>query len=91
MAIADFPAVEVSILNRAKSRGMLGSMQNGYNVLVQCAEGSDRSPQLTSLAQIIIDPYYRTFKGFSVLVEKEFISTGHQFGLRLGWKRDKEK
>jgi hypothetical protein len=56
----------------------------GHTVLIHCSDGWDRSSQLTSLAQILIDPYYRTLEGFMVLVEKEWLSFGHQFGLRNG-------
>ena len=31
-------------------------------VLVHCSDGWDRTPQLVSLAQLILDPHYRTFK-----------------------------
>ena len=40
------------------------------SVLVHCSDGWDRTPQLTALAQILLDPYYRTFDGFKVLVIK---------------------
>ena len=44
------------------------------SVLVHCSDGWDRTPQLTSLSMLMLDPFYRTIKGFAVLIEKEFIS-----------------
>ncbi|KAJ2488492.1 phosphatidylinositol-3-phosphatase ymr1 [Coemansia sp. RSA 2050] len=54
----------------------------GHHVVVHCSDGWDRTAQLTSLAQLCLDPYYRTIKGFAVLIEKEWVSFGHQFSLR---------
>lgn len=54
------------------------------NVLVHCSDGWDRTAQLTSLAEICLDPYYRTIEGFQVLIEKEWVSFGHKFRDRLG-------
>lgn len=59
-------------------------VRSNQNVLVHCSGGSDRSTQLISLAEILLDPYYRTIKGFIVLVEKEWVSFGHEFGTRNG-------
>lgn len=55
----------------------------GINVLVHCSDGWDRTAQLCSLASMILDPYYRTMEGFQILIEKDWIRFGHQFGVRL--------
>jgi len=47
------------------------------NVLVHCSDGWDRTAQMSSLAQQLIDPYFRTIEGFLVLIDKEWISFGH--------------
>ncbi|XP_066920210.1 myotubularin-related protein 2-like [Clytia hemisphaerica] len=52
--------------------------------IVHCSDGWDRTPQLTALAMILLDPYYRTLVGFEVLIEKEWCSFGHKFGQRNG-------
>ncbi|XP_030194553.1 myotubularin-related protein 1a isoform X1 [Gadus morhua] len=54
------------------------------SVVVHCSDGWDRTPQLTALAMLMLDSYYRTLQGFQVLVEKEWISFGHQFTARVG-------
>ncbi|KAM7086859.1 phosphatidylinositol-3,5-bisphosphate 3-phosphatase MTMR2 isoform 2-T2 [Molossus nigricans] len=54
------------------------------SVVVHCSDGWDRTAQLTSLAMLMLDGYYRTLRGFEVLVEKEWLSFGHRFQLRLG-------
>lgn len=54
------------------------------HVLVHCSDGWDRTAQVSSLAQIFLDPYYRTIDGFIILVEKEWLSFGHRFAERSG-------
>uniref|UniRef100_A0A8C0DK64 Myotubularin phosphatase domain-containing protein n=1 Tax=Balaenoptera musculus TaxID=9771 RepID=A0A8C0DK64_BALMU len=36
------------------------------NVLVHCSDGWDRTAQVCSVASILLDPFYRTFKGLMV-------------------------
>uniref|UniRef100_A0A5F8G7P3 Phosphatidylinositol-3,5-bisphosphate 3-phosphatase MTMR2 n=1 Tax=Monodelphis domestica TaxID=13616 RepID=A0A5F8G7P3_MONDO len=54
------------------------------SVVVHCSDGWDRTAQLTSLAMLMLDGYYRTIRGFEILVEKEWLSFGHRFQLRIG-------
>ncbi|XP_040179734.1 myotubularin isoform X2 [Rana temporaria] len=54
------------------------------SVVVHCSDGWDRTAQLTSLAMLMLDSYYRTIVGFEVLIQKEWISFGHKFSSRIG-------
>ena len=60
------------------------NLSQNINVLVHCSDGWDRTSQVCSLVQIILDPYFRTLEGFAVLVEKDWVSFGHQFAIRNG-------
>ncbi|CAM9276904.1 unnamed protein product, partial [Hapterophycus canaliculatus] len=63
-------------------------------ILVHCSHGWDRTSQVCSLAQMLLDPYYRTMDGFQalvvfhrvkfsqVLIEKDWLAFGHPFHLR---------
>ena len=66
------------------------TLQSNHSVLIHCSDGWDRTAQLSSLSQLLLDPFYRTINGFAVLIEKDWLSFGHQFGLRNGFS-DKDK
>ena len=54
------------------------------HVLIHCSDGWDRTSQLSALAQIMLDPFFRTIDGFITVVEKDWLSFGHMFRLRSG-------
>lgn len=57
---------------------------NSSHVLIHCSDGWDRTSQLSSLSQLCLDPYYRTVRGFQILIEKDWLSFGHRFLDRCG-------
>jgi myotubularin-related protein 6/7/8 len=57
---------------------------NSSHVLIHCSDGWDRTSQMSALAQLCLDPYYRTIRGFQVLIEKDWLSFGHKFLDRCG-------
>lgn len=57
---------------------------NSSHVLIHCSDGWDRTSQLSALTQLCLDPFYRTIRGFEILIEKDWLSYGHKFLDRCG-------
>lgn len=57
-------------------------------VLVHCSDGWDRTPQVVSVAQLLLDPFYRTVPGLATLIEKDWCAFGHKFADRYGQGAD---
>lgn len=58
--------------------------RGGQSVLCHCSDGWDRTAQVCCLAQMMLDPYYRTTEGFLALICKDWLMFGHQFHVRIG-------
>lgn len=54
----------------------------GTTVLVHGDAGVDATLQVTSLAQVLLDPICRTAKGFQGLIDREWLRGGHPFAER---------
>ena len=51
-------------------------------VIIKETGGRDFAVVVASLAQLILDSYYRTIRGFQTLIQKMWVLGGHQFLLR---------
>jgi len=57
----------------------------GFSSVVHCSDGWDRTSQTCALAQLLIDPFYRTIQGYQALIEKDWLMFGHKFADRCGF------
>ena len=60
------------------------TIKNDNTVLIHCSDGWDRTSQLCATSQLILDKRFRTLDGFIYLIEKDWLSFGHQFRYRCG-------
>ena len=60
------------------------AVHKGISVVVHCSDGWDRTAQVCALASLMLDPFYRTIKGFQMMVEKDWLAFGHKFSDRCG-------
>uniref|UniRef100_A0A6B2EES0 phosphatidylinositol-3,5-bisphosphate 3-phosphatase n=1 Tax=Phlebotomus kandelakii TaxID=1109342 RepID=A0A6B2EES0_9DIPT len=67
------------------SNFIASAVDKGISVVVHCSDGWDRTAQVCSLAALILDPFYRTIKGFQALIEKDWLAFGHKFSERCGY------
>ncbi|CAH8502157.1 unnamed protein product [Schistosoma turkestanicum] len=74
----------ISQLLKSATEIAIALEENARPVMVHCTDGWDRTPQISSLAQLLADPFYRTIQGFNILVEREWLQFGHKFSDRSG-------
>ena len=63
---------------------MARALEAGTSVINHCSDGWDRTAQLCALVQLLLDPHFRTIRGFATLVEKDWCAFGYKFLQRCG-------
>ena len=46
---------------------IVNAIEEGHPVVVHCTDGWDRTPQLVALAELMLDPYYRTLEVMMII------------------------
>ncbi len=54
------------------------------SLVCHCSDGWDRTSQLRARTKLCLDPFYRSIRGFAVLIETEWTTFGHKFRERFG-------
>ncbi|CAH1987093.1 unnamed protein product [Acanthoscelides obtectus] len=54
------------------------------SVVLQEGNGQDLNCVVSSLTQLMLDPFFRTKFGFQSLIQKDWVALGHPFANRLG-------
>lgn len=65
-------------------------LKSGKSVVLQENDGRDMCCLVSSLVQVLLDPFSRTTTGFQVLIQKEWVALGHPFSDRLGHVHNKQ-
>jgi len=84
MNIANSGWYDAIIILLKSSFQIYNKILKNANILIHCSDGWDRTSQLCSMSQILLDKYYRTIDGFICLIEKDWLTFGHQFRYRCG-------
>ena len=58
--------------------------ERNTSIIVHHEDGRNMSILITSLVQILLDPYYRTNLGLQALIQKDWVMKGYPFSKRLG-------
>jgi len=85
-----------SLISRSEWYQYIGTILSATNKMVRCldmdkmslvchcSDGWDRTAQLCSLTKLCLEPYYRTIRGYIILIEQDWLSFGHKFHERIG-------
>lgn len=68
------------------------TMKEGRTVVLQESDGRDMCCVISSLTQLLLDPYFRTICGFESLIQKDWVALGHPFRYfrKLFWQPKKD-
>lgn len=70
---------------------LLALLENGCPCVLMSHQGFDRTTQLLSVTQVLLEPFFRTTKGFATLIEKEWCAFSARFMERFIKNRDASK